>query len=70
MSKVVLFLVIYFLVLNIYPAYAYIGPGLGVGILAIIIGFIFAICVALFTVIYFPIKKIIIKLNKNKNKNK
>ena len=50
------------------PAYGYIGPGLGAGILTLIIGFILTFFVALFTIIYFPIKKLLLKNKKNKKK--
>tara|TARA_B100001123_G_C14645947_1_gene763660 strand:- start:37 stop:237 length:201 start_codon:yes stop_codon:yes gene_type:complete len=39
------------------PAYAYIGPGMGGGLIAATLGVIVAIFAALFGVIYFPIKR-------------
>ena len=39
------------------PAHAYIGPGMGGGIIIAIIGFIAAIFIALFGIIYYPIKR-------------
>lgn len=67
MPKIILVSVIFLLGINI-PAYSYIGPGLGAGILTLIIGFILTILVALFTIIYFPIKKLLLRFKKNKKK--
>ena len=53
---------------SIVPASAYIGPGIGAGIIATVIGFI-TIIIAIFVIIYYPIKKIILRL-KNKKKKK
>ena len=50
-------------------AYAYIGPGMAAGAIAVILGIVGAIFVALFTVLYYPIKKTIQKLKKNKQQN-
>ena len=57
MQKVIL---IFFLV---YPnlAYAYLGPGVGFGILAATVGIVVAIFAALFGILWYPIKKIIKK---------
>lgn len=68
MSKLILFSIISVLLFYTTPSYSYIGPGLGVGILTLILGFILTILVALFTVIYFPIKKLLLKFKKNKKK--
>jgi len=68
MSKLILFSIISVLLFCTTPSYSYIGPGLGVGILTLILGFVLTILVALFTVIYFPIKKLLLKLKKNKKK--
>ena len=48
-------------------AFAYIGPGLGVGAIAAIIGIFVAICVTVFSIIYFPVKKVIRKLKERQN---
>ena len=40
-----------------FPAYPYIGPGMGGGLLAAIIGFIAAIFLAIFGILYYPIKR-------------
>ena len=39
------------------PSYAYIGPGMGGGAIAAIIGFFAAILLGLWGIIYFPIKR-------------
>ena len=49
----------------IFPANAYIGPGI-TGIIATIIGFILTILVALFVIIFYPIKKLSQELKKKK----
>ena len=54
MNKIFLFL---FLVLFPLPLYAYIGPGMGGGIIAIIVGFFAAIFLALWGILYYPIKR-------------
>ena len=43
---------------------AYIGPGLGLGLIGAILGLIFSFFVLLFAILWFPLKKI---LKKNKN---
>ena len=45
-------------------ASAYIGPGLGLGLIGAILGLIFSFFVLLFAILWFPLKKI---LKKNKN---
>lgn len=39
------------------PTYAYIGPGMGGGLILAIIGFVLAFFLALWGVIYYPIKR-------------
>jgi Na+/melibiose symporter-like transporter len=41
------------------PAAAYIGPGLGAGAIGVVLGVIGAIGLALFAIIYYPIKRMI-----------
>ena len=68
MQKIIFLYLFYLLAFSMSPAYGYIGPGLGAGILTLIIGFILTFFVALFTIIYFPIKKLLLKNKKNKKK--
>ncbi len=63
MQKIIL---IFFLV---FPnlAYAYLGPGVGFGILAATVGIVVAIFAALFGILWYPIKKIIKKRKERKD---
>ena len=47
-------------------AYAYIGPGMGGGMIAATIGVVVAIFAAIFGILWFPIKRF---LKKKRNKN-
>jgi hypothetical protein len=60
-------LLLLFILLHPFEAVAYIGPGMGAGTIAVVLGFIGAIFLALFAIIYYPIKRIVKKL-KNKKK--
>jgi len=66
--QLIIFLIITIIV---YPnvAYAYLGPGLGGGLFATVIGILIAFFIGLFAIVYFPIKKVFLKL-KNKKKEK
>ena len=39
------------------PAYAYIGPGLGAGAIAVVLGVLGSILAAILGVVYYPIKR-------------
>ena len=39
------------------PAHAYIGPGMGGGVIAAIVGFFAAILLGLWGILYYPIKR-------------
>ena len=54
MNKSILFLSLFIFST---PAFAYIGPGMGGGVFAAIIGFIAAIFLALWGILYYPIKR-------------
>ena len=54
------------LVLLPLTAQAYIGPGMGAGVIASVVGFIASIFIALFAILYYPIKRV---LKKRKNKS-
>ncbi len=62
MNKPILFLSLFLASL---PAYAYVGPGMGGGVIAAIIGFFAAILLGLWGVLYYPIKRAL-KNRKNK----
>ena len=57
------------LVFYIENAFAYIGPGMGGGILAATIGIIVAIFAAFFGLLWFPIKRMIYKFQKKNDHN-
>jgi len=54
-----------FLFLISMPSYAYVGPGMGGGVIAAIIGFFAAILLGLWGILYYPIKRAL-KNRKNK----
>ena len=54
MNKSVLFLYLFLISL---PSYAYIGPGMGGGVIAAIVGFFAAILLGLWGILYYPIKR-------------
>jgi predicted RND superfamily exporter protein len=54
MNKSILFLSLFLISL---PSYAYIGPGMGGGVIMAIIGFFTAIFLALWGILYYPIKR-------------
>ena len=54
MNKSILFLSLFLISL---PSYAYIGPGMGGGVIAAIIGFFAAILLGLWGILYYPIKR-------------
>ena len=57
MFKLISSSVIFFLVTT--PSFAYIGPGVGGGVIVATIGIIIAIFAALFGLIWFPIKRLL-----------
>jgi hypothetical protein len=70
MFKLTSFSVIIFLITT--PTFAYLGPGVGGGIIAATIGIIVAIFAALFGLIWFPVKRLLKKrkekIEKKQNK--
>ncbi len=54
MNKSILFLSLF---LISFPSYAYIGPGMGGGVIAAIIGFFAAVLLGLWGILYYPIKR-------------
>jgi hypothetical protein len=49
-------------------AFAYIGPGVGAGVIATVLGVLTAIALALFAVLWYPLKRLL-KPKHGKNKN-
>ncbi len=60
------FLIFVLISLNISPVFAYIGPGMGGGVIAAIFGIIAAFFLGLWGILYYPIKRAF----KNKKKKK
>jgi len=54
MNKSILFLSLLLISL---PSYSYIGPGMGGGVIAAIVGFFAAILLGLWGILYYPIKR-------------
>ena len=54
MNKSILFISLFLISL---PSYAYIGPGMGGGVIAAIVGFFAAILLGLWGILYYPIKR-------------
>ena len=63
----IIFLNLLFLFFNTY-SHAYLGPGVGGGVIAATLGIIVAICAAIFGLIWFPIKRLIKKRKELKEK--
>ena len=47
-------------------AFAYVGPGMGVGALGVLIGVLGSICLAVFAVVYYPVKRMLASKRANK----
>ena len=52
------------------PSYAYLGPGMGGGFIAAILGFFGAIILGLWGILYYPIKRALKKKKDKKNSSK
>ena len=52
------------------PSSAYVGPGMGGGIIAATIGVVFAIFLAIFGILWFPIKRFLKKRRSAKQEKK
>ena len=63
MNKSILFISLF---LISFHSYAYIGPGMGGGVIAAVIGFFAAILLGLWGILYYPIKRAL----KNRKDNK
>ena len=60
--------ILLFTLVYIFPttSYAYIGPGMGGGVIAITFGFLAAIFLALWGILYYPIKRALKKRREKK----
>jgi len=63
-----LILTIFFFLLITTSSFAYLGPGVGGGLIAATIGIIVAIFAALFGLIWFPVKRLLKKRKEKKQK--
>ena len=64
MLKLIYSLIIFCLIAE--PSFAYLGPGMGGGVIAATIGIIVAIFAALFGLIWFPVKRLLKKRKERK----
>ena len=67
MHKLILITSIFFIMIS--SSYAYLGPGIGGGVIAATLGIIIAIFGALFGLLWFPIKNILKKRKEKKENN-
>ena len=67
MNKTIAFLIIFFLFST--PSYAYLGPGLGLGLIVTVLGICLAVIIWIISIIWVPIQKILSHL-KSKKKTK
>ena len=56
--------------INIYNFFLYIGPGMGGGLIAVVLGIIAAFFLGLWGILYYPIKRLLNKKNKKNKKKK
>ena len=56
--------ILYFIFFTPLAAHAYIGPGIGAGVISLIVGVLFTIFLAVFGIFYYPIKKLVKKIKK------
>ena len=61
------FLFLFLINLFSLPSHAYVGPGMGGGLLAGVIGFLFAIFALIFGLLWFPLKRLIKNIKAKKN---
>jgi hypothetical protein len=59
-----------FALLPVTPAHAYIGPGVGAGAIAIVLGILSAIFLAFVGIIWYPIKRLIKKRKLSRDASK
>lgn len=56
------------LALSAAPASAYIGPGVGAGMIATVLGILAAICLSLFAVFWYPLKRLLKRNSKGRGR--
>ena len=67
MGTLILILIFVIILSSTETAYAYVGPGIGAGTVGVILGIIASILLALFAVIWYPIKRLF-KIKNRKRK--
>ena len=67
MGTLILILIFVIILSSAETAYAYVGPGIGAGTVGVILGVIASILLALFAVIWYPIKRLF-KIKNRKRK--
>ena len=55
MNKILI--LVFLLISPISPIYAYVGPGMGGGLIATILGILLSILLSIFGILYYPIKR-------------
>lgn len=69
MQHLSLILLLMTLILIPDPASAYVGPGLGAGTIGVILGVLGSIIVAIFAIVWYPLKRLLKKRKKTKERN-
>lgn len=67
MKSFIVFITFFLVIFINTTANAYIGPGMGLGAIITILGIIGAIILSIVAIIYYPIKRLIIKIKNKKN---
>jgi preprotein translocase subunit SecF len=67
MHEVAKFLILCILSIPVVPqiAHAYVGPGLGAGTIGVILGIIGSIFIAIFAIVWYPLKRLLKKKKQN-----
>ena len=60
------FLIIGLLLLFPLAVHAYIGPGIGVGVIGVVLGILVAIVLAFFAILWYPVKRLFVKRTNQK----
>ena len=68
MRLTVMTLLVFLLIMNPVCAMAYIGPGLATGTIGVILGVVGSICIAVFAMLWYPIKRVLKKIKKSSPK--
>jgi len=63
--QIVPLLFLFLLVMVPQTAHAYIGPGLGMGVIGVVLGIIFSIILAIFGIFWYPLKRVYKKIRDN-----